>query len=236
MRHRPTKLLAPLFLALTAVVACSVETPTKVHVTATDTTCTASRSEAKSGEITFEAENKGTVFTEVYLYGPGDRIMNERENIDPGQTKDFTVKVGGGSYEIACKPGMVGDGIRTPFTVSGTPDPRLSEPIDCATARGRQQFSASVSMTDTGFAVPLTDICVVKGQAVSFLIENTGSAPHVFAVLAPDGSKLGESSSIAPGGSAELKLSFTTIGTYRAIDPTGDNRQKGFETSFTVID
>ena len=58
---------------------------------------------------------------EFYLYAEGDRIMGEVENIGPGLTREFLVEVTeGGAYETACKPGMVGDGIRNAFTVTGS--------------------------------------------------------------------------------------------------------------------
>jgi iron uptake system component EfeO len=46
--------------------------------------------------------------------------MGEVENIGPGLTRQLIVEVpDGGTYTTACKPGMVGDGIRAPFTVTG---------------------------------------------------------------------------------------------------------------------
>lgn len=54
------------------------------------------------------------------LYGTGDRIMGEVENVGPGLTRRLIVEVpDGGTYTTACKPGMVGDGIRAPFAVTG---------------------------------------------------------------------------------------------------------------------
>ena len=40
------------------------------------------------------------------------------ENIGPGITRELVLKVEPGSYISACKPGMAGDGIRAPFSVS----------------------------------------------------------------------------------------------------------------------
>jgi len=92
-----------------------------ITVTAGDTTCELSRTEAPAGNITFDIVNKGTKVTEFYLYGPGDRIIGEVENIGPALSRKLSVEVpDGGSYTSACKPGMVGDGIRAPFTVTGT--------------------------------------------------------------------------------------------------------------------
>ena len=60
-------------------------------------------------------KNTGTKTTEFYMYGTGDRIMGEVENIGPGLTSQLIVEVpDGGTYTTACKPGMVGDGIRAP--------------------------------------------------------------------------------------------------------------------------
>jgi iron uptake system component EfeO len=91
-----------------------------VTVNASDTACELTRQEAPAGKITFEIANTGSKVTEFYLYGTGDRIMGEVENIGPGLTRRLIVEVpDGGTYTTACKPGMVGDGIRAPFTVSG---------------------------------------------------------------------------------------------------------------------
>jgi iron uptake system component EfeO len=91
-----------------------------ISVTATDTTCAVAKTDAPAGHITFQVSNKGSKVTEFYLYGTGDRIMGEVENIGPGLSRKLIVEVPeGGTYTTACKPGMVGDGIRAPFTVTG---------------------------------------------------------------------------------------------------------------------
>ncbi|GAA4560335.1 iron uptake system protein EfeO [Pseudonocardia xishanensis] len=92
-----------------------------ITVTASDTACQVSAVEAPAGNISFTIKNSGTKVTEFYLYGTGDRIMGEVENIGPGLSRDLLVEVpDGGAYTTACKPGMVGDGIRGAFTVTGT--------------------------------------------------------------------------------------------------------------------
>ena len=45
--------------------------------------------------------------------------MGEVENIGPGLSRDLHVELPAGTYETACKPGMIGDGIRGAFTVTG---------------------------------------------------------------------------------------------------------------------
>ena len=46
--------------------------------------CEVAAAEAPAGNITFSVNNTGTKVTEFYLYGTGDRIMGEVENIGPG--------------------------------------------------------------------------------------------------------------------------------------------------------
>ena len=95
-----------------------------IAVTATDTECTVSASTAAAGTITFQVKNTGTKVNEFYLYGAGDRIVSEVENITPGLTRELKVEVTEpGTFQTACKPGMVGDGIRAAFTVTGSAQP-----------------------------------------------------------------------------------------------------------------
>ncbi len=64
--------------------------------------------------------NNGTKVTEFYVYGEGDRVLGEVENISPGLQRKLVVQLSEpGTYKTACKPGMVGDGIRADFIVKG---------------------------------------------------------------------------------------------------------------------
>jgi iron uptake system component EfeO len=90
-----------------------------VTVQATDTGCRVSTASAPSGKLTFSITNVGTKVNEFYLLGAdGLRILGEVENIGPGLSRDLVLSAAPGSYFTACKPGMVGDGIRAPFAVS----------------------------------------------------------------------------------------------------------------------
>ena len=105
----------------TAPTASAPGEPGPITVKAADTACDVSATTAPAGKISFSINNTGTKTTEFYLYGTGDRIMGEVENIGPGLTRQLIVEVpDGGTYTTACKPGMIGDGIRAPFTVTGT--------------------------------------------------------------------------------------------------------------------
>ena len=93
--------------------------PRALTVQATDTECRLSAVTAPSGNLTFSVTNGGTKVTEFYLLaGDGLRIIGEIENIGPGLSRDLVLRVGPGDYTTACKPGMVGEGIRAQFAIS----------------------------------------------------------------------------------------------------------------------
>jgi iron uptake system component EfeO len=113
--------------------------PATVTVSSTADTCEVSAAEAPSGSLVFHVTNDGSDVTEFYLLAEdGLRIVSEVENIGPGLTRDLVVSAKPGEYFTACKPGMVGDGIRAPFTVtdSGTgagPTGALADQVAAAT-------------------------------------------------------------------------------------------------------
>ena len=129
---RTTRLRGGLAAALTLplLAACVANTPT---VTATDAAggggpitvsssadaCDVSTTSAPSGTLTFTVTNTGDDVTEFYLLGEdGLRVVSEVENIGPGISRDLVVQARPGDYVTACKPGMVGEGIRAAFTVT----------------------------------------------------------------------------------------------------------------------
>lgn len=92
----------------------------EITVDATDTACALSESKAGTGATTFMVTNNGDKVTEFYVYGPDDRVLAEVENVSPGLTRTLVVEFNeAGTYRLACKPGMVGDGISTDFAVAG---------------------------------------------------------------------------------------------------------------------
>ena len=126
---RLAAVIAPVAVATLALTACSGSTGAgsgstaagAITVNATDTACELSATTAKAGTVTFEITNAGTKVNEFYVYAEGDRIVSEVENIAPGLSRQLKVEITEpGTFTTACKPGMVGDGIRGSFTVTGT--------------------------------------------------------------------------------------------------------------------
>ncbi len=94
--------------------------PAQITVNASDTECELSGTEAATGPNTFVITNNGTKVTEFYVYGEGERVMGEVENISPGLERKLVVQLAEpGTYQTACKPGMIGDGLRGDFKVTG---------------------------------------------------------------------------------------------------------------------
>ncbi|MEV4348765.1 iron uptake system protein EfeO [Actinoplanes sp. NPDC049596] len=104
-----------------------------IAVKATDTGCEVGKTTVDAGTSVFAITNGGNKVTEFYVYAPGDRVMAEVENIAPGLSRNLHVELPAGSYETACKPGMIGKGIRGALTVSGSA-PALTEDAKLADA------------------------------------------------------------------------------------------------------
>ncbi|HEX3623284.1 MAG TPA: cupredoxin domain-containing protein [Acidimicrobiales bacterium] len=120
---RRPRALAPSVVALglgLALVACSSDsTPADaIAVTAANTTCTVAQTQLSAGKHSFQVSNTGSQATEVYVYAPGDKVVAEKENIGPGTKATFSVTLAAGTYDVACKPGQTGNGIRQALTVT----------------------------------------------------------------------------------------------------------------------
>ncbi|MCX4772948.1 cupredoxin domain-containing protein [Streptomyces sp. NBC_01260] len=127
--------------ALTAVTGCAEKSDGKgdgaVQVVAKDDACEVSKKKLPAGHVELAVQNKGSKVTEVYVLFPDDRIVAERENIGPGTKATITAEIKAGSYEIACKPGMKGHGIRQKLEVSGGTAAKRSPEMDKAVAAYR---------------------------------------------------------------------------------------------------
>ncbi|MFF1419706.1 iron uptake system protein EfeO [Streptomyces sp. NPDC058280] len=150
---RPARLsVVTAVAALTAVTGCAEKSDATagdgaVQVIAKDDSCEVSKKEFPAGHVELAVENKGSKVTEVYVLFPDDRIVTERENIGPGTKAKVTAEVKAGSYEIACKPGMKGEGIRQKVTVTGGTAVKRSPEMDTAVAAYRTYVQAQADET-----------------------------------------------------------------------------------------
>ncbi|MEU7632120.1 iron uptake system protein EfeO [Nocardia sp. NPDC049220] len=123
-----------------------------IAVTAADNSCEVSRNSASAGNTTFRITNNGTKVTEFYVYGAGDRVIGEVENIGPGLSRQLIVSVSDpGTYQTACKPGMVGEGIRGDFIVTGQAQTRddTGKMADAASGYKRYLVSQVTALQET---------------------------------------------------------------------------------------
>ncbi|MFF7453158.1 iron uptake system protein EfeO [Kitasatospora sp. NPDC008115] len=154
-RRSTAATLLTLAVATAALAGCSQKKDDKassdaVKVNATDTACEVSKTSFPAGHVVLDIANKGSKVTEVYVYAEGDKIVTERENIGPGTKASITAEIKAGTYEIACKPGMVGDGIRQKITVTGDggsaapADPRLTAAVDAYRTYAQEQADLTI--------------------------------------------------------------------------------------------
>jgi len=126
----PAALTLPLFAACTENAPTDPGDPRALAVSSTDTECRVSAAEAPAGNLSFDVANDGAEVTEFYLLAEdGLRILGEVENVGPGLHRSLVVAVPEGSYLAVCKPGMAGDGIRTPLRVTASDDDEVV-PVD----------------------------------------------------------------------------------------------------------
>lgn len=118
----------------------------RITVESTATDCRLSDTTTTAGPVTFAVTNAGTDVTEFYLLAEdGVRVVAEVESIGPGLTRELVAQVNPGTYWTACKPGMVGDGIRTELTVTGAaPDSTSAGSAAHQVAAAEQQYRTYV--------------------------------------------------------------------------------------------
>ncbi|MDX2595968.1 MULTISPECIES: iron uptake system protein EfeO [Streptomyces] len=155
---RLTVTAATAVAALTALSACTAKSDAAdgdaIRVTAADAKCETSTKSVPAGQVTLKIENKGAKATEVEILFPDDRIVSEKENIGPGTKYTLTAEVKAGSYEIACRPGMKGHGVRQKLTVTGggttaKRDPRLDKAVADYRQYAQDQADQTLPLVET---------------------------------------------------------------------------------------
>jgi iron uptake system component EfeO len=155
LRDRRPVLLSAAALSLLTLAACSSgddggdggKAADTITVSSTDDACEVGTTELSAGTHRFEVTNDGSAVTEFYIYGEGDKVVAEVENIAPGLTRDLLAELSAGEYEAACKPGMTGDGIRQKLTVTGE---AAALAQDETLARAGAQYQAYVQTESAG--------------------------------------------------------------------------------------
>src|SRR6478735_4067628 len=98
---RLVALAAPAAVAALALAACSGSSGCgsgspaagAITVNATNTAGELRATTAKAGTVTFEITDAGSKVNEFYVYGAGDRIVAEVENIAPGRSRQLKVEI-----------------------------------------------------------------------------------------------------------------------------------------------
>ncbi|GAA0532826.1 peptidase M75 family protein [Paractinoplanes ferrugineus] len=165
MRHAP---LLVALLAVGSVAACSDKSDSSagatggpIAVKANDSACDVAKNALDAGTHVFQVSNSGSKVTEFYVYAAGDRVMGEIENITPGLSRELRVELPAGTYQTACKPGMIGNGIRADLTVSGSAAP-LTE--DVALQQATESYSRYITTQSEALVEKTTDfVTAVKG-------------------------------------------------------------------------
>jgi uncharacterized cupredoxin-like copper-binding protein len=204
----------------------------KIVITATDTACTLAKTDLPAGKATFTVTNKGDQVTEVYVYGQQGgaytKVISEVENIGPGTSRDLSVTLAGGTYEVACKPGQTGDGIRTRLTIAGGGQTPVGPTAKAA-------YDREIEVEAKDFALEGLDGFTAKaGEKIEFKLENKGKAEHELEVFGPDGAVVGEVPPVKPGATGEAILTLAKPGTYTYKCGIGDHAQHGMKGTFTV--
>jgi hypothetical protein len=213
---RPFLLAAPLLLAA-GLTACggdssSAGSGTDVDVTAKDDACTLSQTELPAGGTTFAVTNDGSKVTEVYVYAKsGDaftKVVSEVENIGPGTSRDMDVDLAAGTYEVACKPGQKGDGIRQQITVTGA-----SAGSDASTAKYDRELELSVD--DSGLT-GLDPATAHQGEKIEFKLENETDGTRTFELKDPAG-KVATEFDVPAGKQGEAVVELVDTGAWTVI-------------------
>ena len=203
-------------------VACASESRSRVTVTATDTSCQPADAALRAGKTTFAVKNSGKEVTELYVM-QGNKTLGEVENITPGSTRNLTVSLKEGTYDLNCKPGMKGDGIRTPITVTGSGGGSSAPAEQSVTA-------TAVDFTYHG----LETLHPEKGSTVEFSMTNQGPSKHEMEILDPSGKVLADIAALDVGKTGSADVQLKKAGTYTYQCDFADHLSRGMKGTFVV--
>ena len=223
---KPFVIAAAAVLGLAGVACASEDSGDAIEVVGSDTACDAAETDFEAGKITFSMKNEGDKVTELYVYGENDKVISEVENVGPGTSRNLTVDLKAGEYELACKPGMTGDGIRVPIKVTGEGGEQSAEEAKA----DREVELEAVEYKFNG----IDGFTAKAGETIEFKMANKGAEEHEFEILDADDKALGEVEPVKPGEEGEAYISFAKAGTYTYICDIEDHAAKGMKGTFTV--
>jgi uncharacterized cupredoxin-like copper-binding protein len=206
--------LAAFVLLLPALASCtSTGGDDAIAIEATDSECDVATTTVAAGGTSFKIKNSGSKVTEVYVYGrDGDefsKVVTEQENIGPGTSRTMSVDLAPGDYEIACKPGQTGDGIRTAIEVTG----------EAASGHetGEAAYDRELEFTTDGTSLTGGAATAGEGEKIEFKLANNADAARTFEIKDPSGSVAGEVADIEPGEEGELVVELDATGEWQVI-------------------
>lgn len=162
---------------------------TDVSVTAKDDSCEVADTSLDAGKVTFAVQNEGSKVTEVYVYGEAGsgeftKVVSEVENIGPGTGRDMTVSLSAGSYEVACKPGQTGDGIRQKVTVTGDGGGASTE------SESEEGYDREIELTvnESGLSgLDPATATATEGERIELKLENELGESRTLELVSPSG-------------------------------------------------
>jgi uncharacterized cupredoxin-like copper-binding protein len=182
-----------------------------IEVKAGDSSCEVARTDLSGGTTTFSVKNTGSKITEMYIYGADGekftKVIGEVENVGPGTSRELKAELAAGTYEIACKPGQTGDGIRTKITVTG----------GSAAPTEAKAYDREIELTTDGKTLSGLSGSAKVGERIEFKLANKASADRTLEVKDPSGGVAGEIADIKPGAEAEFIVKLATAGTWKVI-------------------
>jgi hypothetical protein len=181
-----------------------------VAVTASDSRCEVARTELTAGPVTFAATNQGSSVTEVYVYGLDDgsytKVIGEVENIGPGTTRELDTTLAAGAYEVACKPGQTGDGIRTRIGVSG----------GSAAGGNEGGYDREIELVTDGTSLTGLDGAARAGEKIEFKLTNNATDERTLELKKPSGPVAAEVE-VRPGATEETVVELGEAGTWQVV-------------------
>jgi len=142
--------------------------------------------------------------------GAYTKVISEVENIGPGLSRDLTAKLSPGTYEVACKPGQTGSGIRSQITVAGaTP----SSP----TAEQEAPYDRELELSSDGRAIHGDLTGARRGEKIEFKLANRSGRALILELKDPTGAVAGVTEPILPKSTGEFIAELKTGGNWTVV-------------------